>query len=362
MGHLATLKGRFETQKGVSFMLNNLSWIENIAPDFLKVIRQRYEILQQISWLSPVGRRSLAVKLGISERSMRTETEYLKQVGLIDIGRRGMTLTEKGEQTLEQLAPVIAKVYNVSQTESELAAHLQIARAVIVPGNTDVQPHLSKSLGEALNDALKLLLPLGHNIITVFGGVTMSSVASQLSPTLNRHRDLLFVPGRGGLGESVEIQSNTVCQMMANSTHSHYRTLYLPENVSSEAMKSLIKDENIGDVLDFISNSDAVIHSIGDAQIMAKRRGLSLDTRSMLTEKKAVAECFGYFFNQQSQMIYKIPRIGLQLEDLNRIPRVFAVASGQSKALAIEAYMKHAPSQSWLITDEGAANSILKGK
>lgn len=60
--------------------------------------------------------------------------------------------------------------------------------------------------------------------------------------------------------------------------------------------------------------------------------------------------------------VKRIPRIGLQLEDLDKIPHVFAIAAGASKAAAIVAYMHHAPKQTWLITDEGASNLVLKGK
>ena len=43
------------------------------------------------------------------------------------------------------------------------------------------------------------------------------------------------------------------------------------------------------------------------------------------------------------------------------MPTILAVAGGKSKAKAITAYMKNAPQQTWLITDEAAANEILKG-
>ncbi|MEL5940615.1 sugar-binding domain-containing protein, partial [Tetragenococcus halophilus] len=44
------------------------------------------------------------------------------------------------------------------------------------------------------------------------------------------------------------------------------------------------------------------------------------------------------------------------------IPYIFAVAGGKSKAKAIRAYMENAPQQTWLITDEAAANEILRGE
>ena len=37
------------------------------------------------------------------------------------------------------------------------------------------------------------------------------------------------------------------------------------------------------------------------------------------------------------------------------------VAGGKDKAEAIEAYLKTAPSHTWLITDEAAAKEILNG-
>jgi len=49
------------------------------------------------------------------------------------------------------------------------------------------------------------------------------------------------------------------------------------------------------------------------------------------------------------------------LKDIQHIPYVFAVAGGRGKAKAIRAYMQNAPKQTWLITDEAAANQILKG-
>lgn len=342
-------------------MHDEFTWIENLVPDVLKTIRQRFTVLQQISWLAPVGRRIIAERLGISERTIRTETDYLKSQGLIDINRLGMVLTEKGEKTIAGLAPIIAKLFDESQTELRLAEKLGINRAIIVPGNADLQDHVFGLLGAELNAALDLLLPLGQNTITVLGGKTMAEIAPNLSRNLSHHRQLMFVPGRGALGESVEIQSNTVCQVMAQSSNGKYRALYLPENVSPEVLRSLTQDPSIGEVLDYISNSDAVIHAIGSADVMAQRRDLDLTVKSQLRQQDAVVECFGYFFNRSGQVIYKIPRIGLQLEDLFKIPHVFAVAAGTKKAPAIVAYMHNVPKQTWLITDEGAANSILNG-
>ncbi len=57
-------------------MHSEFAWIEAIAPDMLGVITKRYQILQFINWLAPVGRRTLADQMKISERVLRTETDF----------------------------------------------------------------------------------------------------------------------------------------------------------------------------------------------------------------------------------------------------------------------------------------------
>jgi central glycolytic genes regulator len=104
-----------------------------------------------------------------------------------------------------------------------------------------------------------------------------------------------------------------------------------------------------------------VLHGIGDAITMAERRKTYSEIKRKLEEKKAVGEAFGYYFNEEGEIVHKVLTIGLQLEDLAHIPHVIAVAGGSSKAKAIKAYLKQAPSSTILITDEGVAQRLLKG-
>ena len=273
-----------------------------------------------------------------------------------------MFLTDKGETTVEEAAALIDRVFNANQTEARLAKYLGIDRVIIAPGDSDRQQWVFDLMGEQLNSALDLLLPLGQNIITVLGGETIARIVNQLNPKLRRNRQLLFVPGRGALGQSsIELQSDSLVQMMARKTGGQYKSLNLPEQVSVDAYRELIRDPAIEGVLADISRSDAVIHGIGIADEMARRRGFDSIALSKLHEKNAVVECFGCFFNQHGKIVERIPRLGLQLSDLAKIPHVFAIAAGARKARAIVSYMHHAPHQTWLITDEGASNLILKG-
>jgi central glycolytic genes regulator len=80
-----------------------------------------------------------------------------------------------------------------------------------------------------------------------------------------------------------------------------------------------------------------------------------------ILDGKAVGEAFGYYFNEAGEIVHKVLTIGLQLNDLANIGDVIAVAGGESKAKAIRAYMNQAPSSTILITDEGAAKTLLQG-
>ena len=50
----------------------------------LDVLQERFQILRNIYWMQPIGRRSLSETMGITERVLRTETDVLKQLNLIE--------------------------------------------------------------------------------------------------------------------------------------------------------------------------------------------------------------------------------------------------------------------------------------
>jgi central glycolytic genes regulator len=60
-------------------------------------------------------------------------------------------------------------------------------------------------------------------------------------------------------------------------------------------------------------------------------------------------------------IICETPGIGLELEDLNNIDTIVAVAGGSNKAQAIAAVLSY-KRHNVLITDEGAAKEIIYGK
>ncbi|KRO26368.1 central glycolytic protein regulator [Lactiplantibacillus fabifermentans DSM 21115] len=324
------------------------------------MLSRRYLVLRTINWMAPVGRRLLAQTLDVSERTLRTETDTLRKLDLIIADKSGMSVTQQGKDVLLGLSQFMDELMGIRQKERQLAQRFNIKRCIIVSGDSDRQLKVIGTMGEEVNQLLQQLLPEGESIIAVMGGHTMEHVANHLTNKLASKRDLLFVPARGGVGESVAIQANTIASQMAQQTGGKFRSLFVPEQVSERTYEPLLKEPSIQEVLKIIRRANVVIHSIGDAVSMAHRRNMSEDQIKVLRSRQAVGEAFGYFFDKDGKVVYRIPRIGLQIGELANMETILAVAGGASKATAIEAYMKIAPKRTCLITDEGAANLILK--
>lgn len=330
---------------------------KRLLPDLLTVMQKRYHILKYIGLMQPVGRRSLAASLNLTERVLRSEVEFLKSQNLISIANTGMNLTNEGKDILDSLDQMMRDITGLATLEQELQRKLGIQRAIVVSGDSDESPWVKKELGRAAAIRMKTSLE-EKNIIAVTGGSTMAAVAEMLKPEFVGG-NCLFVPARGGIGENVKNQANTICATMADYTASRHRVLYVPEQVSEEIYESFIKEPEINEILRLIQSANMVLHGIGDAMKMAERRKTSSKTLEKLQSAGAVGEAFGYYFNEAGDVVHKVQTIGLQLEDLPNIPHVLAVAGGASKTKAIAAYMKQAPEATILITDEGAARQLI---
>ena len=169
-------------------MLDEIKMIESVAPDIIEVLQERYKILRNIYWMQPIGRRSLSESMGITERVLRTETDLLKNLNLIDTSKSGMTLTTKGEEVYQSLENFMDQLLGTHQTEQQLAEYFGNQRCIVVSGNSEEQTKVADAFGEALSEALDRLLPEGENIIAVMGGTTMAVVAEPVCPC--KRRDL----------------------------------------------------------------------------------------------------------------------------------------------------------------------------
>ena len=58
---------------------------KKIIPELVDLLEKRYNVLRTIYYNEPIGRRTLAGYLNLSERIVRTEISFLNDQGLIAI-------------------------------------------------------------------------------------------------------------------------------------------------------------------------------------------------------------------------------------------------------------------------------------
>lgn len=335
-------------------------WVNAIVPKMTQKLIRRYSLLLTIHQLQPVGRRTLAERLNVSERMVRTDLDSLSESGLVDMQTTGVRLSQDGTVAVQQLQPLVADLTGIRKKQALLQDRLGLKGCLIVQGDSDNQDEVKRAMGKITNELLNQQLPLGDTIVAVMGGTTMAMVANALSSELSERRQLTFVPARGGMGESPDIQANTVCARMAAATDGHYQALYLPELTSKATYATLQQEPMIAKTLGMIERANVAIHCVGDAMAMAKRRQMPSETIQALKDRHAVGEAFGDFFDEDGQLVYRVPKLGVSIPDLEKMDLVVAVAGGHSKAAAVEAYFKIPPTGTFLVTDEGLADTILK--
>ncbi|MGG3281307.1 sugar-binding transcriptional regulator [Paenibacillus solani] len=341
-------------------MRNLLEIQEQLLPDLMDTLKRRYSILYQIKLSGMVGRRTLASSLSMTERVLRAETDLLKTQGLIEIETLGMRISGLGVRLLEDLEPVMNELFGLVELEEKIRQAYGLRKVVIIPGDSESSSEVKRELGRAGARTLLSFVENGDTI-AVTGGSTLAEVAEQMSALPNGESltDTWFVPARGGLGESMEIQANTIASKMAKRVGAEYRLLHVPDLLSEDAYQSLVQDQHIQEIVDVIRRCRVIIHGIGDAMEMARRR--KLDDRSIqgLQADGAIAESFGYYFSEDGEVVHKMLTLGLRLEDIMRTETIIGIAGGQGKGKAIHAVLKFGH-ENILVTDEAAALEIEK--
>ncbi|WP_281891193.1 sugar-binding transcriptional regulator [Paenibacillus sp. YYML68] len=330
---------------------------KQLVPDLLDTMKKRYAILHYIMVSGTVGRRTLAASIGSTERIMRAEVDYLKEQGLLHIDASGMRITEAGEVLLEQIEPMLKELFGLMEWEETLRTRFNLKQVVIVPGDSELSTHTKKELGRAGAAVVRKLVK-EHEVIAVTGGSTMAVVADHLQPTAPM-RSCWFVPARGGLGESVDFQANTIASTMAKKAGARYRLLHVPDHLNEEAYQTLMQDATITEIIAFIRQARMVVHGMGDAMVMARRRKVDPATTATLLQDGALAEAFGYYFDREGNILHRMPTVGLRMEDIQEMDTVIGIAGGRSKAEAIIAVLKHGH-EDVLVTDEAAAEEIIR--
>lgn len=339
--------------------------IQSIVPEVSDLLAERLAVLRVLDDVNKrIGRKFISQQTNFTERTVRTILEMLKSQSLVSVNRSGVKLTQQGRDLIVMIDEHLLnqQQHKFYEVEEAVKRKLNIEHCRIVPGDADKDASVYQFLGQVVHLILDKHLPEGDNVVAATGGSTLSKVAESFTPELSDGRSITFVPSRGGLGSSINIQSNSVGSLMAQQTDSKYIPLFIPENLGKETSEILLKDPMIKEVIDMSKSANCLLLSIGTANVMAERREITDEQQEIIENGHAVGEAFGIFFDSYGETVLRYPRIGLKFKDLSNIPLLLTIVGGSSKAKAVEAFFQKAPSHGWLICDEGLANMVLNGE
>lgn len=328
--------------------------LKRIASDQVEEIARRAQLMERIHAIGPVGRRTLAASMQLTERVVRAAAEALKEEGLITLNTSGMQLTSAGLKVLPEVRSLCRMISGIHDLEHELAKRLQIEHLVIVPGDADSDRIVLVDLGRATAALLQKALK-DNMILAVSGGSTMSEVAHAMAPTA---KHIMVVPARGGFGRMAQTQADAVAGELANRIGGECRLMHLPEGMDQDTLSKTAKLPGIRATLQLMRNADIILYGVGRADDMAQRRGMSLQMRRQLQKNGAVGEALGDFFDLHGRVVYQSPSLSSELGSGKKGALSIMSAAGERKAQAVLAAVRWHPPWA-LILDEGVARKVL---
>nr|WP_314276820.1 sugar-binding domain-containing protein [uncultured Peptostreptococcus sp.] len=334
-------------------MKNLIEVQKKIIPQAIDLMEKRYAILRQINISQPIGRRMLSSVLNLSERTTRTEIDFLKEQKFINIDVSGMTITSLGKELLDSLELVMGEIMGISDMQTKLKDLLGIKDVVIAKrvGDDNIKS-VAKSAAEYIIKNIE-----DKDIIAVAGGTTMREIAENIE-SVKSFDKVRMLPTRGSVGGDIDLQANSIAAMMAKKLGSQVEFLYIPDTLDGSAREAILSVPDIKHTLDYLKDADKIFFSIGRADVMALRRGMSADDLDLLKRKKAVGEAFGYYFDKDGNIVLKLNTVGIDIDMYKRAKDASLVFSGKEKVEAFLA-MYNLNRNLNLITDEECAKELI---
>ncbi|RFU64640.1 sugar-binding transcriptional regulator [Peribacillus saganii] len=299
----------------------------------------------QLYYQQGLNQQTIAARYGISRSQVSRMITTAKSEGLVEVKIRN---PYSDESTLEK----------------KLLHRFNIRDAIIVDtseadsGSADIL--LAQAGAAFLESVFK-----DDDVVGVMAGKSIAALAREIKDP--QKSNLQFVPIVGSWGaEGLEGHANTNAALMAKNTKGSYWLLNAPAVVSSVETKTvLIHEPEIEKVMELSRQANKAIIGIGEISKEAtyvKSANMNSADFSLLTIEGAVGRICTSFINERGEEIgtaFSPRMIGIQAEELKKIPQVIAVARGKVKVNAIHAAL----TGGWvdvLITDIKTAISVLE--
>jgi DNA-binding transcriptional regulator LsrR (DeoR family) len=247
--------------------------------------------------------------------------------------------------------------------ERELEKLLGLDEVVVVPAPGDRQQDVLPNLGAAAANFLARALN-DHDVIDISWGSTLLATVDRLSP--QNLPDLRIVQMLGGLGSAEsETYGADLAMRMAQTLGARMRLFPSPGIVSNQVIRdALLQDQNIAETMHLAARADLALVGIGvptPSSVMGQAQILTDTELNELRALGAVGDIALRFFDADGRAVdHPINQrvIGLDLDQIKRIPRVVGVSGGTEKRDVIRAAVAGGILD-MLITDERTARFLM---
>jgi DNA-binding transcriptional regulator LsrR (DeoR family) len=172
-------------------------------------------------------------------------------------------------------------------------------------------------------------------------GRNVGTIPEQLTAASNRR--CTFVSAIGGSPQvGASVNPNDICRRLAERLGGRVETLYAPAYAeSAESRQALLRHGDVRETLSRAAGAAVAVVGIGDARgdsAVVQMGCFSTSEMAAMRRAGAVGDMLGFFYDLQGRPV--VPSVGdrvvgLDAEQLRRIPKVVAVASESGKVRAV---------------------------
>jgi DNA-binding transcriptional regulator LsrR (DeoR family) len=291
-----------------------------------------------------------------------TQGEIGRRFGLSRI-KVSRLLQQARDERIVQIT-IISPQESNAELERELERRFGLDEAVIVFPSSYDKETVVQELGPPAAECLLRSLQ-GNEVISISWGTTLLSVVEALS--LQAWPEVKVVQMLGGLGRpESETYGADLVHRMAQVFGARPRMIPSPGVVTNKLVRdALLTDPQISDTLALAAQADVAMVGIGrptPGSVVLESGILSEDELNQLEALGSVGDIALRFFDAQGQAVrHEIcdRMIGLDLNQIQKIPRVMGVAGGDEKFEVIRAALR-GKLISVLVTDDRTATRLLE--
>jgi deoxyribonucleoside regulator len=301
------------------------------------------------------------------------ELYYLQQQGQADIARLlGVSVSKISRLLSEARRQGIVTIHVAdsragdSELERALVQRLELEAVYVAPARVADAAAASRVAALLAAQMLPRLLPKAGTV-GLSGGYTVAHLAAALEPLPDA--DLTMLPLQGNWAEGgLHLHNDQVVRDAASHVGARALSLPVPMLVErADTRDALLHDRSIRAVIDRWQDLDAAVVGIGSppgaaaseyASVMGQ---LPAGTQAELRRQGVAGDLCAHMFDVQGRFVeHEATRrtLSIPIEQLQRVPRVIAVAGGVHKVSSLLGATRTGVPHI-LITDQLAAEQLL---